>query len=244
MIFSSHKAEKIRTRNKLFSLLLSLFYAVLITVLIRAVWVQPFNIPSSSMVPTLLVGDYIIATKYDYGYSSSSLFLPAGFFNGRLFESLPELGDVVVFRMSNGDYYVKRVMALPGDTIQVREGVVYINDIAVPRVLKGSMVFRLRARVADLYEETLPGGTRYMTLDAQGQSFSDNTPSFRVPEGHVFMLGDNRDYSLDSRRVGFIPLESLVGRVRRVYFSYGLYDPQTKVRRFFVRWGRLFQKIR
>ena len=231
-----------RARTKIFSLVQSFIYAVLITIVVRALWVQPFNIPSSSMIPTLLIGDYVLATKYNYGYSSTSLFLPEWLFGGRILGSLPRRGDVVVFRMPNREYYVKRVMGLPGDTVQLRGGVVFVNGTKVPRAQAGSMAFRPGAPLGSLYKERV-GGVSYMTLDSHRRGGGDNTPVFHVPAHHVFMLGDNRDHSLDSRRIGPIPITSLVGRVRFVYFSYGSYDPQTRVHGFFVRWRRFFEQV-
>jgi len=195
--------------------------------IVRTVVAEPYRVPSPSMVPTLLVGDQLVGSKYAYGYSKYSL--PIGElpdFDGRLFGKAPERGDVVVFRLPRdpSTTYVKRLIGLPGDRIQMREGRLYINDVVVPRREIGTF------EGDKLYLETLPassgGGVReHEIVEVSYIDRHDNTPVFVVPEKHYFMMGDNRDNSLDSRiapeagGVGFVPEENLVARVDRLLVS-------------------------
>ncbi|MCX2696048.1 MULTISPECIES: signal peptidase I [Ochrobactrum] len=199
--------------------------ALLLALIIRSLLFQPFSIPSGSMRPTLLEGDYLFVSKYAYGYSRYSL--PFGFdlFNGRIWGAEPKRGDVVVFKLpsdTNIDY-IKRVIGLPGDRIQMRGGVLYINDVAVKRERVGTIdnpdVTEVN-RPVEVYRETLPNGVSYDTLDLAPNSIGDDTRVFEVPAGHYFMMGDNRDNSLDSRfGVGYVPFENLVGRANIIFFS-------------------------
>jgi signal peptidase I len=194
---------------------------------VRSFLYQPFNIPSSSMRPTLLVGDYVFVSKFAYGYSRFSLpFSPS--FSGRIFAAPPALGDVVVFRVPKDAVdYVKRVVGLPGDRIQMKQGELFINDAAVKRepladdgAQQDACGSEARGHVKR-WRETLPDGASYETLDCLDNSFLDNTGVFTVPDGHFFALGDNRDNSTDSRvsSVGYIPFENLIGRVSVIFFS-------------------------
>ena len=208
----------------------TLVYAVLIAVFIRAVAFEPFNIPSSSMVPTLLVGDYLFVAKFSYGYSRHSLPFSLPLIPGRVFVTLPERGDVAVFKLpsDNKTDYIKRIIGLPGDRIQVRRGRLYINGRRVERrriedfiVDDGSGRYR---RVPQ-FVETLPNGRAHRILELTDTDRLDNTKVFTVPPGHYFAMGDNRDNSSDSRvppeqsGVGFIPIENLVGRAEVMFFS-------------------------
>jgi signal peptidase I len=194
---------------------------------VRSFLYQPFNIPSSSMRPTLAVGDYVFVSKFAYGYGRFSLPFSAELPSGRIFAAQPARGDVVVFRVPKDAVdYVKRVVGLPGDRIQMKQGELFINDAAVKRE-------RLADASADdacgtapggnvkRWRETLPGGASYATLDCVDGGFLDNTGVFTVPEGHFFALGDNRDNSSDSRvaSLGYIPFENLIGRVGVIFFS-------------------------
>ena len=227
-----------------FLLLLALFAWAL-----RSFIVAPFTIPSGSMLPTLFIGDYVLVAKWPYGYSRYSF--PFGFpsFDGRLFERLPKRGDIVVFRGpgAQGDF-IKRVIGLPGDTIELRGGMVILNGKPMPRESNGSFALPLSAntrcklvppavpmmtRTADgtlacrypEYLETLPGGRTYPVLDQVEAPRADDFPPTLVPAGHVFMLGDNRDDSMDSRfsvaegGFGLVPVENLVGRAMVVVWS-------------------------
>jgi len=206
----------------------TIVYALLIALVIRTFLFQPFNIPSGSMEATLLVGDYVFVEKFSYGYSRASFPYRFPPFSGRVFGSAPTRGDVVVFKMPNPndshymDDYIKRVIGLPGDRIQVINGIVYINDKPVPRVRAADHVetdeFGVTRNVPQ-YRETLPNGKSYLVLD-RGASELDNTPVFLVPPGNYFMMGDNRDQSDDSRAdVGYVPAEDLVGRAEMRFFS-------------------------
>ena len=211
----------------------TIFYALLIALVIRTLFFQPFNIPSGSMENTLLVGDYLFVEKFAYGYSRNSFPFrgwPIGdFFHGRLFGSEPARGDVVVFKMPNPnskDYnqdFIKLVIGLPGDRVQMIDGVLYINAKAVKKERVADYVgpdqFGV-VRPIERYRETLPNGKSYYVLDAFKDSSEDNTRLFVVPKGHYFMMGDNRDNSTDSRfSVGYVPSENLVGRANIIFFS-------------------------
>ncbi len=201
-------------------------YAVLFAVVVRTFLFEPFNIPSGSMIPTLLVGDYLFVSKYSYGYSKHSLPFSPPIFKGRLFGSQPERGDVAVFKLplDNKTDYIKRIIGLPGDRIQVIAGVLHINGDPVKRRRIGDFTGdRPGARAAVQYLETLPGGRVHKLIETQGDFGQlDNTPIYTVPKDHFFAMGDNRDSSLDSRvqdRVGFVPAENLVGRAEFLFFS-------------------------
>ena len=199
--------------------------ALLLALVIRTLLFQPFSIPSGSMRPTLLEGDYLFVTKWAYGYSRYSLPLSPDLFSGRVWASDPERGDVVVFKFPPNPSldYIKRVIGLPGDRVQMKDGVLYINEQAVPREKIGEITnpdITETDRPVDVYRETLPNGVSYDTLDLTPNSAGDNTREFVVPEGHYFMMGDNRDNSADSRfTVGFVPEDHLVGRANIIFFS-------------------------
>jgi len=205
--------------------------ALAIALVIRTLLFQPFNIPSGSMIPTLLIGDYVFVSKYSYGYSNYSMPFGPNLFSGRIMASLPKRGDVVVFKTprDNETDYIKRVIGLPGDRIQMIEGRLYINGVIVPRepVAKVTTEDRLgRDMPVATYKETLPGGVEHTIIEIEGDhGFSDNTDLFVVPPDHYFMMGDNRDNSSDSRvplereGVGYVPFVNLVGRAEIVFFS-------------------------
>ncbi|WP_312794106.1 signal peptidase I [Tianweitania sp.] len=199
--------------------------ALILALIIRTLFFQPFSIPSGSMRPTLLEGDYLFVTKWAYGYSKHSLPFSPNLFEGRIWGSQPERGDVVVFKYPPNPAldYIKRVIGLPGDRIQVRRGVLYINDQAVPREQVGHIDnpdITEENRPVDVYRETLPNGVSYNTLDLSPNAVGDDTREFVVPPAHYFMMGDNRDNSTDSRfTVGYVPEENLVGRANIIFFS-------------------------
>ena len=195
--------------------------ALLLAVILRTLLFQPFSIPSGSMKDTLLVGDYLFVSKFSYGYSKYSLPFAPDLFDGRIWSSDPERGDVAVFKFPpnpNIDY-IKRVVGLPGDKIQMIDSVLHINGAAVKRERAGLFTDDETGQIVQTYTETLPNGVTYSTLDVNLSS-TDNTRVFEVPEGHYFMMGDNRDNSSDSRlSVGFVPLENFVGKAKVIFFS-------------------------
>jgi len=213
----------------------------------RSLLFEPFNIPSGSMIPTLLVGDYLFVSKYSYGYSRYSFPFGIAPFNGRLFESTPEPGDVAVFRQPQNESvaFIKRIVGLPGDRIQVKGGILQINDVAVTRTQKGYATASDGYNVIrfTVYEETLPSGRSYLIQERSDQDPLDNTAVFEVPEGHYFMMGDNRDNSRDSRTtsVGLVPAENLVGRAERLFFSHNGAAALWEIWKwpFAIRYGRL-----
>lgn len=218
-------AEKQKKSGGLGETVSVIMQALLLALVIRTLLFQPFSIPSGSMRPTLLEGDYLFVTKWAYGFSRYSLPLSPNLFSGRIFGSDPERGDVVVFKFPPNPSldYIKRVVGLPGDRIQMKEGVLYINGTPVEREKVGQIdnpdITEVN-RPVDVYRETLPNGVSYETLDLAPNSIGDDTREFVVPEGHFFMMGDNRDNSTDSRfNVGFVPAENLVGRANIIFFS-------------------------
>ncbi len=226
--------------------------ALLLALVIRTLLFQPFSIPSGSMRPTLLEGDYLFVTKWSYGYSRYSLPLAPNLFSGRIWGGEPERGDVVVFKFPPNPSidYIKRVIGLPGDKVQMRGGQVFINDMAVPREKVGQIDnpdITEVSRPVDVYRETLPNGVSYDTLDLTSNGIGDDTREFTVPEGHYFMMGDNRDNSADSRfSVGFVPYDHLVGRANIIFFSIAGGASPLEIWKWpsEVRFGRLFDFIR
>jgi signal peptidase I len=252
---STDAAAPEKRRGKLAENLHTLFVALLFALVIRAFLFQPFSIPSGSMIPTLLVGDYLLVSKYSYGYSRHSLPFSPPLFEGRLFGDGPERGDVAVFKLPRDGRtdYIKRVIGLPGDRIHVRDGVVYLNGEPVKRERVAD--FLLEDENGNIlripqYRETLPNGVSYLTLDMLEDGPGDNTQLYVVPPDHYFMMGDNRDNSLDSRvpgsiGVGFVPAENLVGRAEITFFSTAGTARFWEVWRWpdAMRWDRVFDPI-
>lgn len=206
----------------------TVIYAVLIALVVRTFAYEPFNIPSGSMLPTLLIGDYLFVSKFSYGYSRYSLPWGLPLFDGRVLNDQPERGDVAVFKLprDNKTDYIKRIIGLPGDRIQVVNGVLQINDEPVKRELVGPrMVPGFAGQTVEMieYRETLPNGLQHLIWERSDGEALDNTPLYTVPQGHYFAMGDNRDRSQDSRvlgQVGFVPFENLIGRAEFLFFSH------------------------
>lgn len=231
----------------------TVIFAVILAVFVRSFAYEPFNIPSGSMKGNLLIGDYLFVSKYSYGYSRYSF--PFGFplFSGRIFASEPKRGDVVVFRYPPNPRvdYIKRIIGLPGDRVQVKSGLVYINGKKLERQFVDDFSDKENniVRPVPRFAEVLPEGKLIMILkenapdpsvssafDVKEYNEANNTPEYVVPEGKYFMMGDNRDNSRDSRfDVGFVPFENLVGRAEIIWFSR---DGMS------VRWDRMFKVIK
>lgn len=201
--------------------------AILLAMLIRTFLFEPFNIPSGSMIPNLLVGDYLFVSKYSYGYSRYSFPFGVGGFDGRIEGRTPERGDVVVFKLPSDTSidYIKRVIGMPGDTVQMINGRLYINDKRIDRKADGMGEYDngYGGKVpVSVYKETLPNGVVHTIYEENDDGPLDNTEKYTVPEGHYFMMGDNRDNSRDSRvldLVGYVPFDNLVGRADLIFFS-------------------------
>ena len=226
--------------------------AVLIAVVIRSFWLEPFRIPSGSMYPTLRVGDYLFVSKYSYGYSRYSFPFGLPIFEGRLKYKEPQRGDVVVFKFPQNTHtdFIKRIIGLPGDRVQVKEGRLYINGELVEREKNGRYVIDEYVAMPEFYKqytETLPNGVVHQILEiSDKERIVDNTEEFLVPEDAFFMMGDNRDRSDDSRiSVGFVPKENLVGKAKFIFFSHddkgSLFKPWTWFST--IRWRRFFKDI-
>lgn len=232
----------------------SLFWAIVLAFAIRVFAFEPFNIPSTSMVPNLLIGDFLFVSKYSYGYSAKSIGYGLFSFDGRVFaEAAPQRGDVAVFKLPtdpNVDY-IKRVIGMPGDKIQVREGRLFINGEMVPRKSMGEFEYTDQhgKKTFQRYEEALPGGVTHMIVEESDDGPLDNTGIFVVPPGYYFMMGDNRDNSQDSRVssvVGYVPLENFVGRAERLFFSLNDDTQAWELWKwpFAIRYSRLFSTIK
>lgn len=203
----------------------SISVAVFIALLIRSFIAEPFNIPSGSMKPNLLVGDFIFVSKWSYGYSRHSLPFSIPLIPNKIFSKMPKRGDVVVFKtpQDNRTDYIKRVIGLPGDKIKIINGEIYLNNKTVIRKKMKDFIDRdkksltKRARKYKEYFDNL----NFDVLDIMDNGIADNTELFIVPEGHFFVMGDNRDNSQDSRfkTVGFIPVNNLIGKARFIFFS-------------------------
>ena len=231
--------------------------ALAIAMFVRVFFYQPFNIPSGSMKETLLIGDYLFVSKLSYGYSRFSFPFSPNLFSGRIWGAEPKRGDVAVFKLprDNSTDYIKRVIGLPGDEIQMKNGQLFINGKGVPKEPEGT--FKTwedgRERTIPVFQETLPNGVKYQVLDSDPNGPYDNTGVYKVPPGHFFMMGDNRDNSTDSRvrsAVGFVPYENFIGRAEIIFFSAKVDGPGAMhwwapwTWPFDIRWTRFFTLVR
>ncbi|MGL4490120.1 MAG: signal peptidase I [Rhizobiaceae bacterium] len=200
------------------AIMLSYLASLIVSSGLRSLAYQPFSIPTGSMLPTLVHGDILYANKFIYGYSRHSFPFSFPSFQGRTAGELPVRGDVVIFKFQNSNIdYVKRIVGMPGDTIQIVDGIPRINGAPVKHVALGPYVNEAAGTGATRIEETLPEGRSYTVLDMESGTTGDNTRIYEVPAGHYFVLGDHRDNALDSRYdVGFVSLESIVGRAERI----------------------------
>lgn len=228
--------------------------AVFLALLIRTFLYEPFNIPSGSMKPTLEIGDYLFVHKPSYGYSRYSFPFGLAPIEGRVWATAPRRGDVVVFKLPTNPRidYIKRIVGLPGETLQVRKGRLYINGALVPRDLMGLRPVESRSGRGTItmteYTETLPGGARHSIYEEGDDGPLDNTEIYTVPAGHYFMMGDNRDNSQDSRvsqAVGFVPFENIVGRADFIFFSTNGYAKLLEIWKWpwSIRYKRFFMAI-
>jgi len=247
MLQSMTKGKK----NSFFGNLKSIFIAIFIALLIRSFIFEPFNIPSGSMKPNLLVGDFIFVSKYSYGFSKHSLPFSIPLIPGKIFSNTPERGDVVVFKTpeNNRTDYIKRVIGLPGDKIEIKNGIIFINGSEILRKKLNDFLDtdnKTSNKRVRMYNEYF-FNKEINILDITDNGIADNTQLFNVPENHFFVMGDNRDNSQDSRfisTVGFIPYENLVGKAQFIFFSL-------ENARFLqiwkwpnsIRYERIFQKI-
>ena len=232
----------------------TVFYALLIAVVLRVLFFQPFTIPSASMEPNLYEGDYIVVSKWSYGYSKHSIPFSPGVFDGRILGNAPQRGDIVVFKLpaDNRTDYIKRVIGLPGDRVQMISNVLHINGSPVQDavVRTEEVVDAFGSRPAVIARETLPNGKTFLTQEFGPDLQLDDTPVYEVPNGYYFMMGDNRDNSIDSRvamsagGVGLVPEENLVGKAQVILFSWtpgaSLFNPVSwfanlRPSRFFTR---------
>ena len=214
------------SKNSFFNSLKSILLAIFIAILIRTFIAEPFNIPSGSMKPNLLIGDFIFVSKWTYGYSRHSFPFSIPLIPKKIFSKLPKRGDIVVFKTptDNRTDYIKRVIGLPGDTIKIEKGSIIINDNLILRKKivdfiennENEKIDRIRQYTEYFFD------LEYNVLDITDNGIVDNTALYTVPDNHFFVMGDNRDNSQDSRflnSIGYIPIENLVGKAQYIFFS-------------------------
>lgn len=248
MLFYEGIMEK---EEGLLDTLKTIFFAILIAMVIRTFLFEPFKIPSGSMYPTLYVGDYLFVSKYTYGYSKHSFPFSMPLFDGRIWEDKPQRGDVVVFKFpqDNRTDFIKRIIGLPGDKIKLENGRLFINGEEVERKENEDFVLRDKMGNAERYHqytETLPEGYQHQIIEVSDFENVDDMPEIEIPQNNYFVMGDNRDKSDDSRvNVGFVPAENLIGKARFLFFSNNeneaWYKPWVWPKK--IRWSRLFNKI-
>ena len=249
--FKKSKSIKKNKDGGIFEFFRTIFYAVVIAIIFRSFLFEPYNIPSGSMLPNLLIGDYLFVSKYSYGYSRYSF--PFGIMPlpKRVLGNQPERGDVVVFKLPSNTKinYIKRVVGLPGDKVQMKNGKLYLNDTLIQQKDDGNFIFTYKNQINSSMrrlEESLPNGRKYSILNLNDSQSLDNTREFYVPKQHYFMMGDNRDNSMDSRaNVGFVPFENLVGKGGIIFFSVNGYGKLWQIWRWpsSIRFNRFFKRI-
>ena len=218
---------KSKSKNSFGELLKTLMVAGSIAIIFRSIFFEPFNIPSGSMIPTLLVGDYLFVSKYSYGFSKYSFPFGVAPIDERIFDKTPQRGDVIVFRKPGDESidYIKRLIAIPNDTVQVIKGVLYINGKSATRVKTniGMMknVYGME-KVFTEYKEKFENTDFHKIIESSDTDPLDDTIEFKVPKDHFFFMGDNRDNSKDSRtsEVGFVPKRNLIGKAQIIFFSH------------------------
>lgn len=239
-------------KKKISENLKAILFAVIAAMIIRTFVAEPFRIPSSSMVPSMLVGDYLFVSKYSYGYSDTGTFFRLPIIRNAskvLALSTPKRGDIAVFKLPSNPKinYIKRVIGEPGDTVQVKNEVLYINGIPVDKEEAGSFTDE-QGNVFKKYIETTFSGKTYNVVEDIPDEHYDNTEEFKVPEGHYFVMGDNRDHSADSRTsqipYPFVPLENFVGKAEFIFFSMDYTkDNWSSKKPFGIRFNRFFNSI-
>jgi signal peptidase I len=243
--------KPVKQKNEALETIIVVVEALIIALVFRTFIFQPFSIPTASMQSTMMIGDYFAASKWSYGFGRYSFPIEIPF-NGRVLGfATPQRGDIAVFRNQTGEDYIKRVIGLPGDRIQMRLGRLYINDTLVEReeIGKGTDTNDSLSSVqVTIYKETLPNGVTHTIQEISDNQQLDDTPEYVVPSGHYFMMGDNRDRSADSRvlqQVGYVPLDNFIGKAEFRFFSiknnlppWALWEWPAN-----VRWDRMFQSV-
>ena len=248
---TSADAKPAKKKNELLETIVVIVEALIIALVFRTFLYQPFSIPTASMQSTLMIGDYFVASKWAWGFGKYSFPVPLPF-NGRILAiGEPQRGDVAVFHNISNEDYIKRIIGMPGDRIQMREGRLYINGTMVEREEIGTATDTDSSMVTvpvTVYRETLPNGVTHTIQEISDNQQLDNTPEYVVPAGHFFMMGDNRDRSADSRvlsQVGYVPLDALVGKAEARFFSITNNLPPWQLWEWpaNVRWDRMFQGV-
>lgn len=248
---TSADAKPAKKKNELLETIVVIVEALIIALVFRTFLYQPFSIPTASMQSTLMIGDYFVASKWAWGFGKYSFPVPLPF-NGRILAiGEPQRGDVAVFHNISNEDYIKRIIGMPGDRIQMREGRLYINGTMVEREEIGTATDTDSSMVSvpvTVYRETLPNGVSHTIQEISDNQQLDNTPEYVVPAGHFFMMGDNRDRSADSRvlsQVGYVPLDALVGKAEARFFSITNNIPPWQLWEWpaNVRWDRMLQGV-